>query len=225
VGGDPRLAEHHARVQAHYRALAGVYNARANQTCERRYHALVKEAMRGRARVLELGSGANALLDEVGSDGSVACDLSVDMLAQRRRIARTAAVVGAGETLPFTDGAFDGAYCINVLEHVADLAAVLAEAARVLSPGGLFFAVTPNGGWERWLDLAERMRMKIPEGPHQFLTRRILGDTLRRHFEIVEHRTFLLLPGGPPALSAVADRLTPDGLGWGFFQHVLARRL
>lgn len=222
---DQSLAAHHARVRAHYRELSGVYNARANQTCEQRYHALVTDAMRGRKRVLELGSGSNALLDIVGTPGSVACDLSVDMLRQRRLIAKTTAVVGAGEGLPFRDASFDGMYCINVLEHVADLAAVVAEAGRVLAPGGVFFAVTPNGGWERWLDLAERMRMKIPEGPHQFLTRRALGDTLRRHFEIVEHRTFLLVPGGPPAFSAAADRLTPHGLGWGFFQHVRARRV
>jgi SAM-dependent methyltransferase len=212
-------------VRAHYRALSAVYNAKANQTCEARYHQLVIAAMCGRSRILELGSGSNALLDVVGPPGSIACDLSPDMLGQRRKIATSSAVVGAGEGLPFRDATFDGMYCINVLEHVADLQAVCGEAARVLAPGGLFFAVTPNGGWERLLDLAERLRMKIPEGPHEFLTRDVLGEALRPHFEIVEHRTFLLLPGGPPGLSALADRLSPDGLGWGFFQHVLARRL
>jgi ubiquinone/menaquinone biosynthesis C-methylase UbiE len=53
----------------------------------------------------------------------VACDLSIDMLQQRKAIARTAAVVGAGEQLPFRDGAFDGMYSINVIEHVADVEA------------------------------------------------------------------------------------------------------
>jgi SAM-dependent methyltransferase len=181
--------------------------------------------MSGRARVLELGSGSNALLDSVGPPGSVACDLSIDMLQQRKTIARTAAVVGAGEQLPFRDGTFDGMYSINVIEHVADVEAVFAEGARVLRPGGVLAAVTPNGNWERWLDLAENWRMKIPEGPHTFLTTRALASKIGAAFEIVEHRTFLACPGGPPALSAAVDRLPGlAALGWGFFQYVVPKR-
>ena len=38
--------------------------------------------------------------------------------------------------LPFADGAFDAVYSLNMLECVADKAALLAEMARVLRPGG-----------------------------------------------------------------------------------------
>ena len=64
-GLNDRLAAHHARVQAHYRMLAGTYGERANQACEQRYHQIVREAMRRATRILELGSGSNPLLDEV----------------------------------------------------------------------------------------------------------------------------------------------------------------
>jgi len=219
------LLAHYARVRAHYRQLAPAYSREANQTCEGRYRDIVRRVMSGRTRVLELGSGSNALLDTIGPAGSVACDLSIDMLQQRKAIASTAAVVGAGEQLPFRDGAFDGAYHINVIEHVADVEAVLAEGARVLRPGGVLAAVTPNGNWELWLELAERWRMKIPEGPHRFLTTRALGSAVARSFEVVEHRTFLVCPGGPPALSAAVDRLPGlAALRWGFFQYVIGRR-
>jgi SAM-dependent methyltransferase len=219
------LLAHYARVRAHYRALAPAYRRQANQTCEGRYREIVRRVMSGRSRVLELGSGSNALLDSVGPPGSVACDLSIDMLQQRRTVARTASVVGGGEQLPFRDGAFDGVYHINVIEHVADVEAVIAEGARVLQPGGMLAAVTPNGNWERWLDLAESWRMKIPEGPHTFLTTRALGSAVGRWFEVVEHRTFLACPGGPSSLSAAVDRLPGLAhLRWGFFQYVVARR-
>ena len=219
------LLAHYARVRAHYRALAPAYRRQANQTCEGRYREIVRRVMSGRSRVLELGSGSNALLDTVGPPGSVACDLSIDMLQPRKAVARTASVVGAGEQLPFRDGAFDGVYHINVIEHVADVEAVISEGARVLRPGGVLAAVTPNGNWERWLDLAERCHMKIPEGPHTFLTTRALGAAVGRWFELVEHRTFLACPGGPSAISAAVDRLPGvAGMGWGFFQYVIARR-
>ena len=65
--------------------------------------------------------------------------------------------------------------------------------------------------------------MKIPEGPHTFLTTRALASKIGPSFEIVEHRTFLACPGGPPALSAAVDRLPGlAALGWGFFQYVVA---
>lgn len=219
------LLAHYARVRAHYRALAPAYSREANQTCEGRYRDIVRRVMSGRERVLELGSGSNALLDTIGPPGSVACDLSIDMLQQRKAIARTACVVGGGEQLPFRSGVFDGMYHINVIEHVADVEAVIAEGARVLRPGGVLAAVTPNGNWERWLDLAESWRMKIPEGPHTFLTRRALASAAGAWFDVVEHRTFLACPGGPPGLSAAVDRLPGlAALGWGFFQYLVARR-
>ena len=72
---------------------------------------------------------------------------------------------------------------------------------------------------------AERWRMKIPEGPHTFLTTRALAAATAPWFDIVEGRTFLACPGGPAAISAAVDRIPGRAaLGWGFFQYVVARR-
>ncbi len=53
-------------------------------------------------------------------------------------------VQGTGEALPFPDAAFELAYCCDALEHVNDVGRVVAEIARVLRPGGLFFYDTIN---------------------------------------------------------------------------------
>jgi ubiquinone/menaquinone biosynthesis C-methylase UbiE len=49
-----------------------------------------------------------------------------------------------GERFPFTDASFDCLFSVSVLEHVSDPRAVLAEAARVLAPGGCFYLAFPN---------------------------------------------------------------------------------
>ncbi len=222
---DDPFARYHARVREHYKNLAPAYRRRANPVCDARYHALVAQVVKGRRRVLELGGGSSTLLDDVAPVGSVNCDLSPEMLHYRAGSARTSAVVGAGEELPFRSGTFDGAYSINVLEHVADVEAVVTETARVLERGGVFVAITPNGDWERWLDLAERWRLKIPEGPHRFLDRGRLGAAIAARFTVVEHRPFLIFPSGPSTLSAAVDGLGAAArLPWGFFQYVVARR-
>jgi 2-polyprenyl-6-hydroxyphenyl methylase/3-demethylubiquinone-9 3-methyltransferase len=51
---------------------------------------------------------------------------------------------GAGEQLPLQDASVDLAVCVDVLEHVEDVAAVLRETARVLRPAGLYLFDTVN---------------------------------------------------------------------------------
>lgn len=51
---------------------------------------------------------------------------------------------GSGEDIPFPDSSFDVACCCDVLEHVGDVEKVIAETARVLKPGGLYFYDTIN---------------------------------------------------------------------------------
>src|SRR6185503_18637707 len=46
--------------------------------------------------------------------------------------------------LPFPDGSFASVLSVQSLEHVPDPDRVLAEAARVLEPGGVAVFVTPN---------------------------------------------------------------------------------
>jgi ubiquinone/menaquinone biosynthesis C-methylase UbiE len=221
TGTKPRQAD----VLAHYQVMAPEYNARANQTCERTYLRLVGRFMRGRPRLLELGGGSSDLLDSLGSPTAVACDLSREMLLRRPDGGRSHRVVAVGERLPFGDARFDGVFSINVLEHVVDLERVLAEATRVLAEGGLWLALTPNGNWERLLDLAERWSLKIPEGPHQFLTTRQLRRAVERHLDLVEHRSILMLPAGPAALSSWVDAVSLCSTwGGGFFQYIVARK-
>lgn len=46
--------------------------------------------------------------------------------------------------IPYPDATFDVVYASNVLEHVQDPQVVFNEIARVLQPGGVFLAKTPN---------------------------------------------------------------------------------
>lgn len=100
---------------------------------------------------LDIGSGGGFLAEEFARIGFrvVGVDPSPVSVDAARRHAAVSALeieyrIGTGERLPVPDAQFDVAYCCDVLEHVSDLEAVIAETARALKPGGLYFFDTLN---------------------------------------------------------------------------------
>jgi SAM-dependent methyltransferase len=111
-------------------------------------------------RVLEIGCGAGQCSRWVAGRGAaavVATDLSAGMLERARWInatvedpaLRVPLVQCDGAALPFPDAAFDVVFtAYGVVPFVADSARVMAEAARVLRPGGRFvFSTTHPLRW------------------------------------------------------------------------------
>ncbi len=204
-------------VRAHYRALAPSYDQKANATCKAAYRELVARVFADAEAVLELGAGSSPLVTELPARRKVACDLSADML--RAGTSSTRAVSDA-QRLPFADASFDGVFCINLLEHAPEPELVVREAARVLRQGGRFLAVTPNGDAEWLLDLLEKLRLKLPEGPHSFLSYDELAELAGDVFRIIEHRRFLALPVGPWSAARRLDRIAQGGL----FQYIVCKK-
>jgi arsenite methyltransferase len=93
-------------------------------------------------RVLDIGCGpgylAAEMADVVGPEGAVhGVDPSPHMLAiAARRDERIELSEGDALSLRVADSSFDAAVATQVYEYVADIAAALAEARRVLRPGG-----------------------------------------------------------------------------------------
>ncbi len=108
-------------------------------------------------RVLEIGAGAGQGSRYVRAHGGevVASDLSARMLATGREIAgsdpsRTVPMLQCDAArLPLADGCVDLVFtAYGAVPFVADSAAVMAEAARVLRPGGRFvFSTTHPVRW------------------------------------------------------------------------------
>jgi 2-polyprenyl-3-methyl-5-hydroxy-6-metoxy-1,4-benzoquinol methylase len=102
-----------------------------------------EDSLAGRL-VLDLGCGMGGLSTALALEGA---DVrSVDFNRHYCHITRLrgmryglelAPINAAGEALPFPDAHFDIVMCVDVLEHVRDPEALLAEISRCLKPGGL----------------------------------------------------------------------------------------
>jgi SAM-dependent methyltransferase len=97
-------------------------------------------------RVLEVGCGAGHLLARLPAGRAVGVDLAESVLARTAVRLGGRAVLAQGDAgaLPFAPGAFDRVYCSEVLEHLVDPRAAVAEIVRVLKPGGVAVLSVPN---------------------------------------------------------------------------------
>src|SRR5215831_9167839 len=109
----------------------------------------VRAQVGARARWLDLGCAYGFLVGEARQAGfrAVGLDASRFAVSQARDHAGDASGALAcahAERLPIRDESVDVVTAFDVLEHVPDPRAILTEARRVLRPGGLFIAATPD---------------------------------------------------------------------------------
>ena len=184
------------------------------------------------ATALDIGCGGGLMAEEVSRMGfavtgvdpaAAAIDVAVDH-ASHSGLA-IAYQVASGELLPFADGSFDLVYCCDVLEHVADLPRVIAESARVLRTGGLYFFDTINRtGASRFLMIKLLQEWPLtawmPRDLHawdRFITPEELTDLLVDRGLELGGMTGLAPSASPPQLSIDLVRLRLGVFSFGEF--------
>ncbi|MGE4157746.1 MAG: class I SAM-dependent methyltransferase [Planctomycetota bacterium] len=103
-------------------------------------------------RVLEVGCGTGANLRDLRKLGwsVTGVDLAPEALAHCRDLPVLRA--NGLKPLPFKDGAFDAVVMLDVLEHLEDVAPLIAETRRVLRTKGVVMVMVPADPslWSYW---------------------------------------------------------------------------
>lgn len=99
-------------------------------------------------RLLDVGSGPGFLLSVASRRGWSARGVDVNRWAARyaREELGLDVTPGTLEDAGFEDGCFDAVTMMDLIEHVADPDALVAEAARTTRPGGVLVILTPDAG-------------------------------------------------------------------------------
>ena len=112
--------------------------------CARRIQALYRTVLPEQARVLDLMAGWRSHLpDTVGS--AVGLGMNAEELDDNPQLAeRVVHDLNAAPRLPFPDASFDAVVCAVSFEYLTRPHAIVAEAKRVLKPGGMFVVTVSN---------------------------------------------------------------------------------
>jgi ubiquinone/menaquinone biosynthesis C-methylase UbiE len=95
------------------------------------------------APILDAGCGTGLNLRNLPK-GSVGVDINPRNVALlKQRLPDHVVIEGDVEHLPFADGSFGTVLCTEVIEHIPDPTAALAEYRRVLKPGGVLIGSVP----------------------------------------------------------------------------------
>lgn len=183
---------------------------------------LERLAWRGDERVLDMGCGPGELLAAMAREhrtwsALVGFDFSPGMVAQARVRGGDVPVhlfVADAQAVPLPDAWFDVVMARHMLYHVPDIDRAIAEAARLLRPGGRIL-VTTNGTktMAEYLDLRQRTAHRFPTltAPDMITTRFTLESAsgyLRPYFEHVEThelRGTLRFPSADPFVDYFAS--------------------
>ena len=157
-------------------------------------YGFVSQFVRGR-RVLDLGCGAgigSRSLRAAGAASVHGIDKRDEAIALARgadpELADTYRQGDLNEALPYPDGSFDVAICLEVLEHVARQRELVQEIARVLAPDGIAVVSVPHEPFEHFW-----------EGLHGE------SNPYHEHVPDVEEFRRLLSPFGDVSLFAQTD--------------------
>jgi 2-polyprenyl-3-methyl-5-hydroxy-6-metoxy-1,4-benzoquinol methylase len=172
----------------------------------RYYYSAVKSAVAeivppGRD-VLEVGCGTGDVLASLRPTRGLGIDISRRMvsLAASKHPAlqfkvHDLASEPLGERFPFV-------VAVDVAEHVEDLAGFMRGLSSAVDRDGRVVVVTANPLWGQVLHAAERLRLKMPEGPHEWRSRQ---DLMRAASEAgLKERSFdrsMLVPKRIPVIA------------------------
>jgi 2-polyprenyl-6-hydroxyphenyl methylase / 3-demethylubiquinone-9 3-methyltransferase len=123
-------------------------------------------------RVLDLGCGGGLLTNSLAQAGHQVT--GVDLSAQSLEVAKQRDTTGSVRyihanalQLELPPASFDAVCAMDFLEHVEEPEQIVATAARLLKPGGLFFFHTFSRNWLSYLLVIKGVEWFVPNTPPQ----------------------------------------------------------
>ncbi len=222
------------RVKKHFDEIAPEYDHFKHKASY--YHQQVKVLLKellediDQESVLEIGCGTGALLADLAPRRGLGVDISDKMIefAKTRWKNRSELTfeVGEAETIELHQD-WDIIIMADVLEHLYDSETAITHLASILRPETRLIITWANSFWSPLLHTLEWLKLKMPEGDHQW-------ESLEAVLSKLQHNNFTILCEGTrcliPAHLPLADRINahfhryPIIQRWGLIRYIVAQK-
>jgi ubiquinone/menaquinone biosynthesis C-methylase UbiE len=204
-----------SKVAEHFNTIAHNYDhyKEKNWYYYKNLKNLFKEFIPPKSKVLEVGCGTGDVLAALELEMGVGIDISEELIkiAKDKHSASAQLSFLAGDIKDFIldlrQRRFDYIFMSDVIEHLEDVPAMIKCISEVAEPGSKLIISMANPLWEPLLMILEKLKLKMPEGPHL----RISGEKLEGILEAYSFKTLvkgqrLIFPASIPGFSNFINR-------------------
>lgn len=207
-------------VEKHFDIIAKDYDyfKKRNWFYYKNLKKLYKELIPAGKVVLEIGCGTGDLITELNCKKGVGLDISAQMVEIAKQKHPNLEFIATTVENYKTATEFDFIFLADVIEHLENIPSTVEALSKLCTTNTSLIFTYANPLWEPILMLLEKLKMKMPEGPHYripfFKFKKILKKygltTVRREWR-------LLVPANIPLLSGLLNSV--------FYRIPLLRRL
>lgn len=188
-----------SQVKKHFDLLAESYDFWKKKNAY--YYTSVKEVFRSfippGKKILDMGCGTGDILAYLKPKYGVGIDISSKLIAIAKK------KYGSWSSLHFSTLTakelwtknFDFIILADVIEHLEDIHGMFADISAVVGPKTKVVITMANPSWEPILEIAEKLKLKMPEGPHKRINDNQLISILKKNYlELISFGSRLIFP-------------------------------
>ena len=158
---------HKTKVEKHFDLVAKNYDLykEKNSFYYDNLKKLLKKEIPKDCIVFEVGCGTGELLASLDPRNGYGMDISSEMVRLAKEKYKTDRHLHFSTQYP--SSYFDYVFMSDVIEHLVYPEKVFRQISKLMNQKSKFIVTMANPFWEPVLMLAEKMKLKMPEGPHK----------------------------------------------------------
>lgn len=215
-------------VRHHFDQLAPIYDQRKKNFSfyYDELKRLLADFIPPSKKVLEIGCGTGELLASLYPKNGYGIDISSKMVELASSKYRKNKKLQFRSYNKFPQITFDYIFMSDVVEHLVKPGDTFKWIASRMNQKTLFICTMANPKWESLLLLAEKLKLKMPEGEHHRSTFYQLKKLLQKaDMQIVKHDFRLLVPINIPVITKLINEfIEPYFKRYAFIEFFIAKK-
>ena len=197
------------KVEKHFDKVAESYDfyKKKNSFYYDNLKKLLRSLIPPKSDVFEFGCGTGELLASLNPKNGYGFDISKEMIKLAKFKHKS------NKNLHFSDSFSEivnhqsYVFMSDVIEHLENPAETFKQISKLMNKNTKYIITMANPIWEPFLMLAEKLNLKMPEGPHKRIKYRDLRSEIeKRGLRIIKHDYTLLIPVKIPLITKFANK-------------------